>query len=302
MAISVAAIATLLAALAAGGTAINSGIQNDKKTVNYKEAKKALGKMTEDEYADILSNPYWQQLTDSEKIALLQEYSLGTYTGALKNINFDQLQADLAELDSIPTDEPIYTDFVDVDSALADAQAAIDVENEQLLASLNEDLQRTGEAYTQAKDTLLTGQYQRNMQTIDTLANDMARARRNAIESGASAGIRIAENVNALLTAQNKMSQQSLETSNQLAQMLLNQRSAEAGLRNQWRDAQMSTYDRVQGRAQNEMQIGQQRYDQASAEYRDRLDNATSPTNPLVDRMARYKKNSAYSSNATSAY
>ena len=296
------AIATLLAALAAGGSAINSGIQNDKKTVNYKEAKKALGEMAGDQYAGILNNPYWQQLEYPEKIALLQEYSLGSYTGALKNINFDQLQADLAEFYSIPTDAPIYTDFVDVDSALSDAQAAIDAENEQLLASLNEDLQRTGESYTQAKDSLLTGQYQRNMQTIDTLANDMARARRNAIESGASAGIRIAENVNALLTAQNKMSQQSLETSNQLAQMLLNQRSAEAGLRNQWHDAQMSTYDRVQGRAQNEMQIGQQRYDQAHSEYLDRLDSATSPTNPLVDRMARYKKNSAYSSNATSEY
>ena len=127
----------------------------------------------------------------------------------------------------------------------------------------------------------------------------MSRARRNAIEAGASAGIRIAGNVNALLTAQNKMSQQSLDTSNQLAQMLLNQRNAEAGLRNQWRDAQASTYDRVQGRAQNELQLGQQRYDQAKTEYQDRFDNSISAENPLADRMARFKKNSAYSNSGS---
>lgn len=333
-----AMLLTALASLAGTGASAGiNAIGNDKKTLSNDEAKKVLEYMhsnptpaTEDsesvwvksrrkranakmseadrsqqsdilqtDFTDILNNPYWNSLTESEKIGILQEYALGDRTGSLENVNFDQLLSDLNEFYNVPADEPVYTDFVDVDAALADAQSSVDAENERLLASLNEDLQRSGEAYTEARNNILTQQHQRNVQTIDTMATDMSRARRNAIEAGASAGIRIAGNVNALLTAQNKMSQQSLDTSNQLAQMLLNQRNAEAGLRNQWRDAQASTYDRVQGRAQNELQLGQQRYDQAKTEYQDRFDNSISAENPLADRMARFKKNSAYSNSGS---
>jgi hypothetical protein len=131
---------------------------------------------------------------------------------------------------------------------------------------------------------------------MDTLSSEMARSRRSAIEAGASAGIRIAGNVNAILSAQNKMSQESLNTSNQLAQMLVNQRNAESGLRNQWRDAQMSQYDRIQSRAASESNIEQQRYDEAYKDWQDNNYKNTSSGNRIVDRMSQYKskQGSAY--------
>ena len=255
---------------------------------------------------------YWNSLSAPEQDALLEsyytEYDNGLYNlwglyGTSEKFDLDTFLKDIGEYSDIEV-APTLSEYVNIDDALATAQASVDAENERLLASLNEDLQRTGDAYTQAKNALLTGQYQRNMQTMDTLSSDLSRSRRNAIEAGASAGIRIAENVNALLTAQNKMSQQSLDTSNQLAQMLLNQRNAEAGLRNQWRDAQSSTYDKVQGRAQNEMNLGRQRYDAAQEDWQNRYGSAVSPSNALSDSMLNYKtrQKSAYSTNAKSAY
>jgi hypothetical protein len=223
----------------------------------------------------------------------MQEYKLGEYTDGVENVDYGALIDDLAEYHKITGTAPKLSEYVDVDKSLSDAQSAIDAENEQLLQSLNEDLQSTGDAYTRSRDALLTQQHQSNAQTIDTMASEMSRSRRNAIEAGASAGVRIAGNVNALLSAQNKMSQESLNTSNQLAQMLVSQRNAEAGLRNQWRDAQMSTYDRVQSRASNERALGQARYDEAASKYQEDLDANTSASNPLVDRMSRYKSNSS---------
>ena len=250
---------------------------------------------------------YWNSLSAPEQNALLDNYwdeqdgnfgNLFGLSGTDYEFDLDTFLKHINEYGKLEV-APLLENYVDIDESLADAQASVDAENERLLASLNEDLQRSGDAFTQARDTMLTSQHQRNAQTMDTMASDMSRARRNAIEAGASAGVRIAGNVNALLSAQNKMSQQSLDTSNQLAQMILNQRNAEAGLRNQWRDAEMSTYDRVQGRAQNEMNIGQQRYNQAQESWQRRNDANVSESNALQDSMLKHKQRSAYSNSSS---
>jgi len=257
---------------------------------------------------DVLN--YWDSLSETEQDALLENYYIknenGLYntfglTGGTSTFDKDTFLKDIGEYSAIET-APLLSDYVDIDKALANAQASVDAENERLLASLNEELASTSDAYNNARNNLLAGQHQRNQMTVDTMASDISRARRNAIEAGASAGIRIAGNVNSILSAQNKMSQQSLETSNQLAQMLVNQRNAEAGLRSQWRDIESSTYDRVQNRAQNEMNIGQHRYDQAYADWQRKYDTNVSESNALADSMFQHKTKSAYTSSGGSAY
>lgn len=286
-----------------------AGLYSDMLDGDYSQATELRNALEAQLSGDELS--YWNSLTDKEKDALLEGYysenedgfyNLGGLAGKSSTFDVDSFLSDIGEYGDIEV-APLLEDYVNIDESLADAQASVDAENERLLASLNEDLQRSGDAFTQARDTMLTSQHQRNAQTMDTMSSDMSRARRNAIEAGASAGVRIASNVNALLSAQNKMSQQSLDTSNQLAQMLLNQRNAEAGLRNQWRDTQMSTYDRVQGRAQNEMNIGQQRYNQAQDSWQRRNDANVSESNALQDSMLKHKQRSAYSNRGSgSAY
>ncbi|MBO5709956.1 MAG: hypothetical protein J6R62_00305 [Rikenellaceae bacterium] len=252
---------------------------------------------------------YWNSLPKREKTSLIDSYYtdvdnggfLDFMGGAEQRLDTETLLKHINEISAIET-APLLSKYVNVDSILADSQKAIDAENERLLASLNEDLASISEAYNNARNEMLAGQHQRNQMTVDTMASDMSRARRNAIEAGASAGIRIAGNVNSILSAQNKMSQQSLETSNQLAQMLVNQRNAEAGLRGQWRDIESSTYDRVQNRAQNEMNIGQQRYDQAHDEWQRKHDATVSESNALSDSMLKHKTKNAYATSGKSAF
>lgn len=256
---------------------------------------------------------WWNSLSDAEKDAKLANYwvtsdggigNLWGLTGDLQTFDFASLLRDLNEYDDIQA-KPLLSDYADLDKIESEAKSAIEDENEMLLASLNQELQNTNDAYNQSRNALLSQQYMRNQQAVDAIASDMSRARRNAIEAGASAGVRIAENVNAVLSAQNKMSQQSLETSNQLAQMLINQRNAESGLRNQWRDAQMSTYDRTAARADSEYNRANARYTQDLDRWQNYQNDNTSDDNLLAGSIQTYKnknKKPTYSSNTGSGY
>lgn len=223
----------------------------------------------------VASNPFWNSLTDAEREAILDEYYNGDYSLLLNDLNeldsfsdaypiySDFLNPDTiwdtatseveaenaALLELLSSDKATALDLLgstrdDTLQLLADTRdtALADIASESAAnrAMLNSQLQRMGASFDDARDALLTAQYQRNAQTMGTLAADMQSSRRNAIEAGASAGIRIAGNVNALLSAQNRMAQQSLDTSNQLAQMLVNQRNAEAGVAGQWMQGEAS--------------------------------------------------------------
>jgi hypothetical protein len=309
---TLALLSLLATAVGTGATIADNSIRTDKQGLNDRELNDILkdiedgGTYNGRDYnalRDALSNnAMWNSWSDAEKRSFLKQYEVQGYLDRHKSLDNESLLADILAANGISESAPIESDFYDIDSILADSQAAIDAENERLLASLNEDLQRTGDAYTQTRNNILTQQHQRNSQIMDTLASDMERSRRNAIEAGASAGIRIAGNVNSILSAQNKMSQQSLETSNQLAQMLLNQRNAEAGLRSQWRDIEQSTYDRVRNRANSELSWGQARYDEASRRWSQQVDSAFSETSPAADVVKKYKTNAAYRAPSGSAY
>lgn len=89
-------------------------------------------------------------------------------------------------------------------------------------------------SFNDYRQQILGNQYQQNAALLGTVNSEMSRSRRNALEAGASAGLRLAENINTTMALQNKQSQTSLETSNQLAQALLNQRQAAAGIRSNY--------------------------------------------------------------------
>ena len=88
--------------------------------------------------------------------------------------------------------------------------------------------------YNNRASNLMANQYRANVQTYDALQSDLRKSRQNALEAGASAGMRIAGNINSLLSAQNKQAQTAMDTSNALAEMLLQQRKAASGIRNEY--------------------------------------------------------------------
>lgn len=206
------------------------------------------------------NNEFWNSLTDSQKLALISNYEsevknpdnlyglIDTYT-----YNPEDILADLEELSKLdnfslekPTYESISKDVErDINPYYDDAKARALESYNTTIQSLDDNLARTrktyddqfktmNELYSQASSNLLSNQYLSNAQTFDTMQSDMRRARQNALEAGASAGVRIAGNVNAILSAQNKQSATAMETSNALAEMLLQQRNAAAGLRSEY--------------------------------------------------------------------
>jgi hypothetical protein len=219
---------------------------------------------TVDQYAS--GYDLWNSLTPAEKMALLNtHYSFEAGDGSIGFDKYyydvDSLLNDLAELADeslyeIGMDEPIYGDIVrseaelksDIDAEvnpiydaaygrlddnlrlLNESEANLTSEIADMRKFYNDQLQSNAAAYNRQASNILSAQHLNNVRTYDALQSDLARSRQNALEAGASAGLRIASNVNAVLSAQNKQAQTSLETSNNLAQMLLNQQQANAGL------------------------------------------------------------------------
>lgn len=198
--------------------------------------------------------PYGLEFTDSELWALLDEGGYVNHTasdwfdsGYSFDESYNQALAELAELSN--QELPVVPNHADLYAA---AKATVESENKQILdryaaqetrlqelldeatANYTTDLQDVRNTYGNMRSDILSRQSQQNSQLMDTLQSQMSKQQRNALEAGASAGLRIAGNINTLLSVQNKQSQQSLETSNQLAQMLLNQRAAERGIRNDY--------------------------------------------------------------------
>jgi hypothetical protein len=167
------------------------------------------------------------------------------------DINLDSVIADLEELqgneapsmkiplveDFIPNSEDLYAEVdSEINPFYNDAFARLDQEAADMRASYEDQLRESSDFYNRQASGLLGNQYRANAQTYDALQSDLRKSRQNALEAGASAGMRLAGNVNALLSAQNKQSQTAMDTSNALAEMLLQQRNAAAGIRSDYRN------------------------------------------------------------------
>lgn len=259
-----------------------------------------------------LNDDFINSLTDSQLLAMLEPYYeetdslLGNHEYA---INKDRLLKDLQQLQNVNSEVPELPDF---DRVYKDAQNAIYAENDKLLDLLNQDMQRQTNAYQQGLNDLnssynnmfnqiTSNNYQNNAMLMGTVDSEMSKARRNSLEAGASAGVRLAENVNTLLSIQNKQTQQSLETSNQLAQQLLNKQSAAAGIRGNYNNAlsnntnkqiglQQGTEERVNNFANSKYDNAMQSYKEDLHKWETNYDSQTSGNN-LASAYKNYYKN-----------
>lgn len=202
---------------------------------------------------------FWDSFRGTEHNAFLESYG--------DDLSYDNVMSDLEELaalgkmpeietfemplmsDYIQSDEDIYkdidrtlsewynsayerlTDVYDTKfDALRDVELGLLDDLSQTKDLYNSQLGSLNNTFTQQSSALRSQQYLANAQTYDALRSDLRKSRQNALEAGASAGVRIAGNVNALLTAQNKQSATAMETSNALAEMLLQHRNAVSGM------------------------------------------------------------------------
>jgi hypothetical protein len=268
---------------------------------------------------------FWQSLSENERQAFLHDYD--------ESFTTDDIIADLEELaalgkmpevesfemplmsDYIQSDEDIYKD---IDSELsgwyADASGRLNNSYNSTVEALNanearllSDLAEMSDIYSRQKDNLndafkqsssnlRSQQYLANAQTYDALRSDLRRSRQNALEAGASAGVRIASNVNALLTAQNKQSATAMETSNALAEMLLQHRNAMSGITRDFANYRsgvnrsLSENDTARAKASETLNSGLNNLDTQRLDMRDTMyaNRHTSQTNNYNTAMADY--------------
>jgi hypothetical protein len=197
------------------------------------------------DFLNSMSDTDLLNILKSEDFSIVDDKDPGLNNLSGKRYVFD-LNSAVAELNKLsgidpnsapvaPTREQVVEDVYggkieEVNKYLADLQEATDRNTDMMQQQLNENQL----AFDDYRSNLLSNQYQQNAQLMGQVGSEMSKARRNALEAGASAGLRMAENINTTLAMQNKQSQLSLETSNQLAQQLLNQRQASSGIRSNY--------------------------------------------------------------------
>lgn len=264
--------------------------------------------------------PMWRDLSPAQKRAIINDsawyekdndgtnfwglfgdkYSFDSQALLDELSSMSQMQADYAAVG----DAPLYQTYLDEARAAADAQVAeLMKPADELLAQerarYETDLADISNDYANLRRNLITQQYQNNAQLMDTLSSNMDKARRNALESGASAGIRIAENINTLLSVQNKQSQASMDTANQLSQMMIDQRAQERGIQdaysaaqrdhmNRRQDLTLSAEDRAVNTANTNYSAAQGAYDRKLSD----VDSKYAGTN-LYDYRGMFKNNSS---------
>lgn len=213
--------------------------------------------------------------------------------GKRTGIDLDDMRADYDEylrvMDELG-DRPAAPDYSGLAAA---ANAAVDSENAQINALYDQMLGRSNKVFEDemAANNAAYNDYVSQIQSNNAMATqaiagsarfEMDRARRNAIRRGASAAQRLTASVNAQLGLQNRAAQQQLETSNQLASALLQQRQAAAQLRGDYvnnlnADASRraglisGTAERKSGLRNSYYNEAESRYDAESEQWKDRM-------------------------------
>lgn len=312
--------------------------KSDSADAVYTQLISELDALGLGEYWDSLSNPEKKALISGNTYLDYEDDSFGNLWGLGNNsaaFDIEKLLNDLSVLNGIsyPEAPPKVEDYIpdsntvysEVDSELnplytqleqnlkdaydtqmqayADSESQITSQLTDLYRTYSNQLDTSNTLYNNAVNNILSQQHIANVGAYDALRSDLRKSRQSALEAGASAGVRIASNVNAMLSAQNKQSATALETSNQLAQMLLQQRQANMGLQNSYLSGTSALQSERRG-------LNQARADATSGYQQSRsdllLDKRTRRNTEYADKSAAYHSDydraySIWDQNSTSA-
>lgn len=267
-----------------------------------------IGQQFIDDYGDQYT--WLQDMNPAELGAALESYFEDTdgnglaqlIGGDIDKLNIDDALRDLAEIQEydalgMPVLEDANTTYQKALATINQENAEIEAMYDQLLSQqrtgYQQQLQDVNRAYGDYRQQVLGNQYAQNAQLLGTAQSTMSRARQRALEAGASAGVRLAGNVNTLLSMQNQQASQSLQTSNNLAQMLLNQQQAAAGIRGDFQgalasdtsrraDLRRGSAERANAYGNSMLQTNQSIYDQQMQRWENDFDTNLG-NNPFAD-------------------
>jgi hypothetical protein len=285
-------IAALVAALAAAGAGAGAASYNSSHNNKTWDSNRKLPENLNSEDLDNLLNYYKKnegQFNFFNPNSWFQDYSS----------DYDAMDRDYQQYlklkDSIG-DMPVAPDY---DAIERQAGQAIDRENNEILALYDSMRNNNSDFYGNEMDSLnrmyndyssqiLSNNAQSQNMIQSSVRSELDRSQRNAITRGASAAQRLVANINTQLGLQNKAAQQSLETSNVLAQQLVNQRQAASNLRQSYMSSQNAdlnnraqlmrgTAERKNAYANNMFNTAEAKYENASANWEDRNSNLAKP-------------------------
>lgn len=178
-----------------------------------------------------------------------------------------------------------------------DAYNEIDAENQRLLDlynqsfnnsqnQLQDELLENSAMFGDYRNQVLTNEAMRQQALAGATRFELDRQQRNAITRGASAAQRLVANINTQLGLQAQSAQQSLDTSNALAQNLLAHRQAQQGVRNSYLNLQnqhnRDIANTLSGQAERRYNYGQGRkqgavddYDYATKVWDENINNSS---------------------------
>lgn len=191
------------------------------------------------QYIDSLPEDTLYSLAENNGLLNEDNWLWGKYN---TSADWDEISNLFKQLADNKTEYPLETTYKEISDQVSgeveklykDLIDSVDADEARQTELLQDQLQENADTFDDYRKQILGNQYQQNAALLGTVNSEMSRSRRNALEAGASAGLRLAENINTTMALQNKQSQTSLETSNQLAQALLNQRQAAAGIRSNY--------------------------------------------------------------------
>jgi hypothetical protein len=279
-------------ALGLGATGINQANQNDWGGVT--NAQKDFIDTYRSQNPD---DDFIQGLTDDELLALLEPYEdkAGFFdlftqgTDSSNYINEDEFLADIERLRNFEEERP---EELNQQQIFSEAAGDINLDDAKARQLGQEEIGNLQQTYDTAKQSLLGNQAEQNRAILGQVGSEMDRSRQNAIEAGASAGLRLANNVNVLLSAQNKQRATSLDTANNLTQMLLNQQNQAMGIRQGINERESSRAQRTTGYQQQQYGQKQNIFNQELANWNRRYTDANRNVDPgLRDAYSSYLGN-----------
>jgi hypothetical protein len=260
--IIMALIAAALAATGAGVAGVRNSNRKNARDEDIERIKSTLG-VSDSEARDIIAAGGYYDEPDASNLWGLfgDKYDSRTSQSDLE----DYLKV-VDELGPMPDD-------VDMDAVFRMADAEVDAENQQILdlydKMYNQELDTSNDMYNDAVNQILYNDAMNQNAIRQNARSEMDRQQRNAIVRGASAATRLVANINAQLGTQAQAAQQSLETSNNLAKMLLNQRDAAMRTR---RDYANSQADLMRDNLERKAHYRSMRLEEAEALRKKKLD------------------------------
>ena len=265
---AVSAVLAALAAILAGIGAQKDYKGKKKYDENLDATREELLLRTQD------PNDVMYGMTSNDVDAIINEYKgedfklFDTSTWNSDAFDYKAFNQDLEDYLSWKDEIGDMPEMPDYDKVALDADAAIDAENKELLdlydSMANEGLSTNNQMYNDYVGQMLSNQAQSQNMLQGSVRSELDRAQRNAIHRGATAAMRLVSNINAQLGMQNQAAQQSLETSNNLAQALLNQRQAAMQIRDQYT---MNKANLIGGSAERKANYRNQMLNEADDRY-----------------------------------